>query len=95
MLKRLAKVMPENKFRNVSQGIFTSKLIYCIQLFGNVWGVPSLDENQRRFSAFTKGDMMTKLRKEGDGVFPQRHTNTIVIQELTLSRGGFCYRGAC
>ena len=158
MLKRLAKVMPKNKFRNVSQGIFTSKLIYCIQLFGNVWGVPNLDENQRRFSAFTKDDMrklqilenrvlrletglsqdtpltlllekakkmsvmqqtafhsiMTvhrvvtsgqpgylakkfKLRKEGDGVFPHRHTNTIVIPdvELTLSRGGFCYRGAC
>ena len=56
MLKRLSKVMPKNKFKNVSEGIFTSKLIYCLQLFGNVWGVPNLDENRRRFSAFTKDD---------------------------------------
>ena len=37
-----------------------------------------------------------QLRTEGDGVFPQRHVNKIVIPDvdLTLSRGGFFYRGA-
>ena len=158
MLKRLSKVMPANKFNNVSQGIFSSKLTYCLQLFGNVWGIPNFDENRRRFSAFTKEDnrkvqclhnkvlrlksglpqdtpltqlldctnemsvmqqtafhtIMTthrvvtsgqpgylakklKLRTEGDGIFPHRHMNTIAIPdvELTLSRGGFCYRAAC
>ena len=150
--------MPKNKFKNVSEGIFNSKLIYCLQLFGNVWGVPNFDENRRRFSAFTKDDnrrlqslqnrvlrlqtglpqdtpltilleranemsvmqqtafhtintvhkVVTsgqpgylaerlKLRTEGGGIFPHRHLNTIAIPdvELTLSRGGFCYRGAC
>ena len=38
-----------------------------------------------------------KLRTEGGGIFPHRHLNTIAIPdvELTLSRGGFFYRGAC
>ena len=151
MLKRLVKVMPADKFKNISNGIFTSKLIYCLQLFGNVWGLPSLDENVRRFSSFTKDDnrklqviqnkvlrlqsglpqdtpltllleatnemsvmqltayhtLMTvhrtistgqpeylarklKVRTEG------RHKNTVLIPNvnLTISRGGFFYRGA-
>ena len=29
---------------------------YCIQLFGNVWGIPSLDEERRRSVSFTKTD---------------------------------------
>ena len=47
MLKRLSKVMPKNKFKNVSEGIFNSKLIYCLQLFGSVWGVPNFDEDSQ------------------------------------------------
>ena len=38
------------------QGMFTSRLIYCIQLFGNVWGLPNLDEMNRRSMSFTKED---------------------------------------
>ena len=38
------------------QGMFTSRLIYCIQLFGNVWGIPSLDDDNRRSSSFSKED---------------------------------------
>ena len=127
-------------------------------MFGNVWGIPSLDENRRRFSAFTKDDnrklqvvqnkifrlqtglpqdtplptllekaksmsvmQLTafhtlttvhrvvssgqpgylaerlKVRSQAEGIFPLRQTNTIAIPdvELTLSRGGFLYRGAC
>ena len=157
MLKRLSTVMPAKKFNNVSQGIFNSKLTYCLQLFGNVWGIQNLDENRRRFSAFTKDDnrklqtlqnrvlrlklglpqdtplttllersndmsvmqltayhslMMThrvvtsgqpaylakklELRTQGEGMFPQRQANTIALPnvDLTLSRSGFCYRGA-
>ena len=56
MLKRLSKVIPTDRLKDISEGIFTSKLIYCLQLFGNVWGLPTLDENNRRFSAFTKED---------------------------------------
>ena len=56
ILTKLSKVMGKQQFRNVCEGMFTSKLIYCIQLFGNVWGIPNLDMNNRRSVAFTKDD---------------------------------------
>ena len=46
--------MPMNTFRSISTGIFTSLLIYCIQVYGNVWGIHTYDETDRRFSNFTK-----------------------------------------
>ena len=36
--------------------MFTSKLTFGIQVYGNVWGMPSLDLSQRRFTSFTKED---------------------------------------
>ena len=40
----------------ISNGVFTSLLIYCIQVFGNVWGVDKHDETNRRYTNFTKED---------------------------------------
>ena len=157
ILSKLSRVMPQPKFSNVIEGIFTSTLRYCLQLFGNVWGYDNLDENNRRFEAFTKednrriqclqnkvlrlktgmnkhtpivdllkasGDMSVQqmtaystlmtvhkvvttgspgylaqrlaLRKPDGGIFPNRQLNTIAVPNvrLTLSRGGFVYRGA-
>ena len=56
ILTKLSKLMSPTQFANICEGIFTSKLIYCIQVFGNVWGVPTMDETERRFTAFTKED---------------------------------------
>ena len=86
ILKRLAKVLPKDKFHNVSQGIFTSKLTYCLQLFGNVWGIPSLDEHRRRFSAFTKDDnrrlqsLQNKLFRVQTGL-PQDTPLTVLLEK--------------
>ena len=157
ILTKLSKVMPQRNFNNICEGIFTSSLRYCLQVFGNVWCDNDMDENNRRFSAFTKednrklqvlenkvlrlqtgmnrdtpvttlltasGDMsvqqitaystlMTvfkvvtsgypgylaerlRLKKPAEGIFPARLINTIEVPKvrLTLSRGGFIYRGA-
>ena len=142
--------------------MFDSKLLYCLQLFGNTWLRNQNDDTQRRFKAFTKADnqklqvlqnkvlrMKTNLpfgtptatltrtasklsvhqltayttlltihktlvrgqphyfrdkllpRYQGgnndelDSVAPRRQENSLKINSnLTISRGGFFYRGA-
>ena len=154
--------MPPTQFHTISQGMFDSKLLYCLQLFGNTWLRNQNDDTQRRFKAFTKADnqklqvlqnkvlrMKTNLpfgtptvtltrtanklsvhqltayttlltiqktlvrgqphyfrekllpRHQGgnndelDSVAPRRQENSLKINSnLTISRGGFFYRGA-
>ena len=49
--------MPTNKFKTVVDGIFTSKLIYCITAWGGVWGLKKQQNHQRRNMAINKEDM--------------------------------------
>ena len=55
MLKKIVKIVPKSKFLMLSQGMFTSKVLYCLQVFGNVWGF-GYDEVSRRSFGFTKED---------------------------------------
>ena len=55
MLKQLVRLVPKQKFKMLSDGIFNSKVIYCLQVFGQVWGF-GYDETQRRSAGFTKED---------------------------------------
>ena len=56
-LKQVCKYMSINQLNSVIDGLFVSKLLYCLPLFSNVWGIGTMDETDRRFSAFTKEDM--------------------------------------
>ena len=56
MLGKLNKFMTRNQFKTTCDGLFTSCLLYCLPLFANVWGIPSMDDTNRRFVAFTKED---------------------------------------
>ena len=56
MLGKLSKLMTKDQFKSVCDGIFTSTLCYCLPLFSNVWGLPSMDDSNRRFVAFSKED---------------------------------------
>ena len=55
MLKRLVKVVPKARFNMLSQGIFNSKVLYCLQVFSNVWGF-GYDDTSRRNFGFTLED---------------------------------------
>ena len=55
MLKKIVKIVSKSKFLMLSQGMFTSKVLYCLQVFGNVWGF-GYDEVSRRSFGFTKED---------------------------------------
>ena len=56
MISQLSKVMTKHQLKNIIAGLFTSKLLYGIQLVSNIWGVADMDDTSRRFSAFTRED---------------------------------------
>ena len=58
MLRKLRRFLTEKKFKMVLNGLFTSKLLYCITAWSCVWGVGGgLDENERRAVSMGKKDM--------------------------------------
>lgn len=49
VLKKLSSFLPENKLRMVLNGLFTSKMLYCITAWSGVWGIGGgFDESERR-----------------------------------------------
>ena len=95
LLKMIRNKMSSKTFELISNGLFTSLLIYCIQVFGNVWGLESLDETNRRYSSFGKEDcrklqvLQNKVLKLQTGLgfdFPTnellKRTNSLSIHQL-------------
>ena len=58
ILKKIRNYMPVEKFKTIISGLFTSKLIYCITVWGGIWGLPSQRNHERRNMAITKQDMI-------------------------------------
>ena len=54
IFSKLLKVMPKNMFDQICEGIFTSKLIYCLPLWAHVFDIPTMDDNNRRYTTYTK-----------------------------------------
>ena len=57
ILKQVRKFMTERQFRMVKNGMFTSKLLYCITTWGGIWGLEGLDVEVRKKVAIRKEDM--------------------------------------
>ena len=50
--------MPSDKFRTVANSLFYSKLVYCISVWGGVWNLPGvLDDQDRSLTSISKQDM--------------------------------------
>ena len=56
IIRKLAFVMPREKLTVFAEGIFFSLLNYCLEIFGNVWGLSTCDETSRNSTAFRKED---------------------------------------
>ena len=56
IIRKLSFIMPREKLKTIAEGIFFSLLNYCIDSFGNVWGLDSYDEENRQSTAFWKED---------------------------------------
>ena len=57
MLKQVRKYMNKRQYKIIMNGIFTSKLLYCITTWGGIWGLEDMDETTRNHTATTKEDM--------------------------------------
>ena len=88
LLKQLRKLMKEDTFTMISNGLFNSPLIYCISVFGKVWGL-GVDETNRRSKSFTKKDCqrlqvlqnkVLKLRSRK----PQDYPTAKLLKELSV-----------
>ena len=60
-MKKLRRFIPDNKFKQIASGIFTSKLIYCITVWGGIWGLPNEPNEKRRNTSISK-ESMRKLQ---------------------------------
>ena len=59
MLKMLSKYMNKEKLKLFVNGLFYSKLSYCLPVFGNIFGVEKYKEKNRRYLSFTTKDNFT------------------------------------
>ena len=58
IIRRLSLIMPKERLKTFAEGIFFSLLNYCIEVFGNVWGLSSYDDQARHSLAYRKEDNM-------------------------------------
>ena len=56
MLSKLSRYMSKEKLGYFSSGIFYSKLSYCLPVFGNIFGLDTYKEENRRYFSFTVKD---------------------------------------
>ena len=50
--------MPSSKFRQLVNGIYYSKQMYCLTVYSGIWGLPgNMDEENRNGTMLTKEDM--------------------------------------
>ena len=52
MIKKLSFVMPRDRLNIMAEGIFFSLLNYCLEVFGNVWGLETYYEIYRRSQTY-------------------------------------------
>ena len=57
MLKKLRKFVPDRKFSQLVASLLTSKLSYCLNVFGGVWGIPGVQDETSIKTSITKQDM--------------------------------------
>ena len=88
MLGKLNKFMTRTQFRSACAGLFTSSMLYCLPLFVNVWGLPTMDDTNRRSVAFAKEDchklqvLQNKTLRYKSGIF-ELNTPTSVLLDAT------------
>ena len=57
ILRKIAKVASKKKLRMIANGLFYSKLSYCLPLFMNTWGLDVYKDGGSRYSCLSKKDI--------------------------------------
>ena len=96
LLNKIAPFVPKAKLKFLANGLFYSKLLYCLPVFSNTWINQTLDEDLRRFSAFTKEDMrklqvlQNKVLRLKCGLGYEARTTELVAKTGDLSVHQLC-----
>ena len=83
--------MPQEKLKTIAEGIFFSLLNYCIESFGNVWGLESFGEDDRHSTAFRKEDnrklqvLMNKVLRSMTGLDYETPVSVLLDKSGQLS----------
>ena len=94
ILKKLARSASKRNLRILSNGLFYSKLSYCLPLFSNTWGLDKYKDSGTRFSCFTKDDnrklhvlqnQVTRLLIKGSGYDREKKQNMSTEELLEKS----------
>ena len=92
MLMKLKRFMDSKQFKMTCDGLFHSTLLYCIPLFVNTWGLPTMDDTMRKSTAFSKEDcrrlqvLQNKVLRSLTGeVRIQKSTESLVNEAKVLS----------
>ena len=80
--------MPLSRFMVVCQGLFYSKLVYCLQVIGNVWGLNNNVLENQRYSAFSKSDNSKLQALQNQVLRMKTGLPTRTSTELLIERSG-------
>ena len=61
ILKKIRIYMPDNKIKIIVNGIFNSKMIYCMTVWGGIWGLQTQKNCERRNMGITKEEMRNMI----------------------------------
>ena len=56
LLRRISNIASKQKLKMIADGLFYSKLSYCLPLFVNIWGLETYSDTEARFTCYTKED---------------------------------------
>ena len=90
-IRRLSIIMPKERLSIIAEGIFFSLLNYCIEVYGNVWGISTYDDQSRNSPALRKEDIMklqvlvNKVLRSLTGLHRDTHVTTLVARSGQLS----------
>ena len=94
MLRKLRNYIPDQKFRQIANGIYTSKQVYGLTVLGSLWGLPgtSMDEDRRnntkedmrKMQVLQNSDMriMSRSKYETPTITLLKKTNQLSIHQL-------------
>ena len=86
MLRKLRKFLPNSRFKMIVNGLWTSKLLYGITVWGSVWGVPG--RNEEKSINLRKDDMkkLQVLQNSTLRMILKRNYDTPTVQLLSESK---------
>ena len=83
--------MPRDRLKIIAEGIFFSLLNYCIEVYGNVWGLATYDDQNRNSPALWKEDviklqvLMNKVLRSLTGLQKDTPISTLTNKSGQLS----------